>query len=399
MFRKNAAQIFTLCLTIIVTNPFSAYPENQTPEMPLFSTYPNLKQTVAHTSLGGFPTPIQKLTALGTLIKTPHLYIKKDNESGIPFGGNKIRKLEFLFGDALACDAKAVLTRGYVGSNHTCATSVCAHKLGLTCICMHLPQMPTAYLRRNLLLSHLHGAELNYFKGSGELEKTMHIKNRAFKDQNGQYIYFIPSGGSNELGTIGFVNAAFELKQQIQQGLMPEPDYIYVAVGSCATTAGLMLGIKVAGLKTVVVPVCIEPEDFVGQHAQKVANFYKLTSLFLHKRDESFPLLEIDPADVTINHAFVGQGYAAITPQAHDAIALLQQTEGIKLDGSYTGKAFAGMLDDIANKNISQKVILFWNSFCSGDFADTIKDVDYKKLPQEYHRYFQCALQTHDQGC
>lgn len=388
--------LYLLPLLFCYALPTFLYTQKATP--PLFSTYPQLKEHIAHISLSNFPSAVCKLEKLGTALGTPQLYIKKDSDCGIPFGGNKARKLEFLLGDAVACNAKGVLTLGPAGSNHACATAIYAHKLGISCICLHLPQPTTAYLQRNLLLSYLHGAELNLYKAPGEREKAIYEKNKEFKEKTSGCLYFIPGGGSNELGVIGFVNAIFELKQQIDQKLIPEPDLIYVAQGSCGTATGLTLGIKAAGLKSKVVPICVQQEHFDHQYEQKFADLYNLTSQYLNKRDPTFPLVTLTKDEVVINHKFVGEGYAKITQQTYDAIKLLEQSEGIKLDGTYTGKAFAAMIDDLLHTNIKDKVILFWNTFCSGDFADIIKSIDYKLLPQEYHTFFTLPIHSLDQG-
>ena len=373
-----------------------AAPIQQTP--PLFKAYPALQENVGYSSLGTFPTPIKKLDVLGSIIGCNQLYLKQDNLSGDLFGGNKVRKLEFLLGDALKENAKGVLTVGAAGSNHTCCTAIYCNKLNLPCYCMHMCQQPTSYLRRNLLLSAFYGANLSLYDTACQREIALHKKNREFYKQTGGFLYFIPYGGSNEIGTVGFVNAMFELKEQITQGLMPEPDYIYVTLGSCGTAAGLILGAKVAGLKSIIVPVCIEHESVEKQHETKLTYLYRIASKYLHKHDKQIPELELDPADITINYDFVGKGYAQISQEAQEAIRLLFETENIKLDGTYTGKTCAAMLHDIVTKNIKDKVILFWDSYCSGDFANITQKVDYKTLPESYHRYFQCHLQPNDQG-
>jgi 1-aminocyclopropane-1-carboxylate deaminase/D-cysteine desulfhydrase-like pyridoxal-dependent ACC family enzyme len=351
---------------------------------------------IKHITLGNFPTPIKRLDTLGTLLQTPNLYVKQDNQSGTLFGGNKLRKLEFLLGEALASKAKGVLTWGFACSNHTCATAIYCHQLGLPCIVMHLPQLPTAYGRRNLLLSQHYGAELNYYRGPGERELATFERAKKFKEQTGGELYFIPSGGSNDTGAIGFVNAAFELKEQIAQGLMPEPDYLYAALGSAGTTAGLILGLKAAGLKTKVIPMCIEPDDYTEQHKRELLIIIEETSKRLHKADRRFPLIAMKPEELTIPFDFVGKGYAHISDEAHQAIELLLQTEGIKLDGTYTGKAFAGLLHDLATKDMKDKVVLFWNSFCSTDYNEITSTVDYHQLPAVYHHYFESPLQPND---
>jgi 1-aminocyclopropane-1-carboxylate deaminase/D-cysteine desulfhydrase-like pyridoxal-dependent ACC family enzyme len=389
----KGSQAFIAFALIVATNTIIATPAH------LLTHYPKLKETVGHVELGLFPTPIQKLDKLGELLQTPQLYIKKDSISGELFGGNKVRKLEFLLGEAIFHHAKGVVTRGYAGSNHTCATAAYAQKLGLECLCLHTPQIPTTYLRRNLLLSYKNGAELHLYRNAATRTLAMMKLDEAFNEKNGIHLYSIPSGGSNEVGVLGFINAIYELKEQITQGIMPEPDFLYVVLGSCGTAAGLIIGTKLLGLKTKIIPVCIEPDAIEKEHETKLADLVELTSIYLNKRDPLFPVIGTKDEDFSINYDFIGKDYGVITPEDKAAIQLLEQTEGIKLDGTYTGKAFAALIHDIATKpELKNKVILFWDSFCSGDFADIIKHVDYHQLPKEYHQYFECALQPDDQG-
>ena len=385
------------CLVSLLWGALSGT-EVSTADNYLFRAYPALKEHVGYVSLGTLPTPIQKLEKFGALVGHQQIYVKKDNESGALFGGNKVRKLEFLFGDALAHNAKGVLTVGYAGSNHTCATAMYAHEIGLRCICMHLPQLPTAYARRNILLSMAHGAELHLYETWAQREAAIYERNKVFKKETGSCLYLIPSGGSNEIGTLGFLNAVYELKDQIAQGIMPEPDYIYVAIGSVGTAAGIILGVRVAGLKTKVIPVCIEPELFEGEHALKLSSWVRITSEVLHRIDPTFPLVDIKQSEIPINYNFIGKGYAYISPEVHGAMQMFRTIEGIKLDGTYTGKACAAMMDDLMYGKLSDKVVLFWDSFCDRDYADVIRGLDYKQLPAAYHRYFECALQQEDGG-
>lgn len=392
-----------LILSLILL--FSALASSLNCSIPLFRTYPNLtlqtddKACIHHVNLGTLPTPLQQLKTLGNALNHTNLWIKRDDKTGTLFGGNKVRKLEFLLGDALGNNAKGVLTVGYAGSNHTTATAVYAQQKNLECFCLHLPQIPTKYLQRNIKISQKNNAHLAYFSHIGERDMAKMEINKAFKERTGMPLYFIPSGGSNEIGAIGFVNAALELKEQIDQKLMPEPDYIYVACGSCATTAGLMLGLKIAGLKTRVIPVSVSPASIPGSYEDTVLNLYRLTSLYLHKRDETFPILELTQEESNIvRHDFEGERYAEITQDVYDAVAILNASENIKLDGTYTGKAFACLMSDILNGALKDKVVLFWDTFFSGECTDQIASVDYKDLPEKYQAYFQVAMQQFDQG-
>lgn len=369
-------------------------------ELPLFKKFPALKQKLPHVSLGSFPTPIIKLDRLGAVYHMPHLYLKNDGMSGVMIdgkrlpGGNKVRKLEFLLADAMAKKAHTIMTVGDAGSNHALATVIYSRMLGLPCEILLAPQIPTKYAQRNLLLDLYFRAKIHYFPSEDVREYAIN----AVSDIDG--VYYIPSGGSNAVGSLGFVNAAFELKEQIAAGFMPEPDYIYVTLGSVGTVAGLMLGLKAAGLKSIVVPVRVVIEKEPGQRAKRAATFFYEANALLHGLDTSFPLFAMSELeiDAMTRHEFVGADYAYITPEDVHAIKELLAYEGIKLEGTYTGKTFAALLHDAQHKDLSNKVVLFWDTFSAGDFADLIKDIDYKKLPKDLHRYFEAGMQVMDQG-
>jgi len=359
--------------------------------IPLFEQFLELRQHMPHIGLGDYPTPIRKLEALGARIGAPQLYLKDDGQSGEPFGGNKVRKLEFLLANALEKGAKGVVTVGQAGSNHTLTTIVWAKKMGLNSYAFLSPQLNAEYLRRNLLLSKHFGGDIRYFSSDEMRDKAV----EDFVQAHGVE-YYIPIGGACSLGCAGFVNGVFELKQQIEAGIMPEPDYIYVTMGSTGTAAGIILGVALAGLKTKVVPVRISG-DAAGKK-KTLIDALNRTSTFLHERDVACPLIRFAPTDVTIRDGFFGREYARITPQDAEAIQALYDAEGIKLDGTYTGKTFAAMLHDLVQDHVRDKVVLFWNTYCSGEFADTVKNVDYKTLPEGLHCYFEGEIQTLDQG-
>ena len=119
--------------------------------------------------------------------------------------------------------------------------------------------------------------------------------------------YFIPTGGSCPLGIIGFVNAAFELKEQIECGIMLEPDYIYVATGSCGTLTGLILGVRAAGLKTKVIGIAVEPDELVNTFAKNTTKLLRETNELLHAKDDSFALFDWHEEDVQVDLNFGGR--------------------------------------------------------------------------------------------
>ena len=358
----------------------------------LYEAYPNLKETLPHVSLADLPTPVARLSCLESHGKGHvELYVKRDDVTGRlkddkrSFGGNKIRKQEFLLADALSLGAKSVITYGAIGSNHVVATAVSCKSVGLRCAAMLIPQDIEDIVKRNLLLMHKYDVEMTL---NPDLE-TRHMQTICSFVQNkykrGDMPYFIPTGGSCPIGIIGFVNAAFELRAQIEQGLLPEPDYIYVAMGSVGTMVGLMLGVRAARLKSKVVGVAVEPENprTFGKH---IVNLLNKTNALLHEKDDSFPLFAWSENDLNRRFEFSGPDYGVVTKEAVRAIDVMKKTEGIQLDTTYTGKAFSGMLHDLESGALNGKKVLFWNTFCSD--AQPV-DFDYKGLPIEFHCYFQ----------
>lgn len=371
-------------------------------ERPLFKMYPDLAQNVPHICLGSLPTPIQKLDNLGACFGINNLYIKRDDLTGACqdgeycYGGNKVRKLEFLLAEALAHNAKSVMTFGCAGSNHAVATSVYANRLGLDCICLLKPQAHSHAVRSNLLMHQSHNAELHYYPNNATRKVGALCAWLDHAHTYGDFPYVIPTGGSNALGTLGFVNAAFELKEQIRQGLMPEPDLMYVPCGSCATTVGLMLGCKLAGLHTVIVPVAVEPEEAKDEFKTNIMSLYQATNALLHEKDPSIPLMPLSEDEFTVNLNFCGTDYAVFSPEGMQARTLLKRHEDILLDGTYTAKAFAAMLDDIKHGRTGNKVVLFWDTYCGLDFSQTTKRVSYSDLPCCFHEYFEQDVQALD---
>ncbi len=369
--------------------------------LPLFEHYPLLGDKLHYVSLGEFPTPVQKLKRLGEDMGINHLYIKRDDLSGKVYGGNKPRKLEFLLGNALRTEVREVITFGGAGSNHCLATAIYARQLGLKSISMLMPQPNAHYVRRNLLMSHYCGAELHCCGAELYSRRNMPLVFLATKYQllrhglkSGRFPQLIPLGGSSPLGVIGFVNAAFELKEQIMKGEIPEPDYIYVALGTTGTAVGLMLGLRAANLKSQVISVRVAGENFAN--SRKMVKLIRKTNSLLCSLDPSFPKLEFFEEDMDIRHDFFGQQYALFTREGMEAVTRMEKNEGIKLDGTYTGKAFAALIDDVKKHDLRDKVILFWNTLNSRDFSDAISTVDYHRLPRCLYCYFEEEVQPLD---
>ena len=366
--------------------------------IPLFETYQLLEQKLPYVSLGEFPTPVQKLDRLGKQLGLDSLFVKRDDLSGKVYGGNKVRKAEFILGEAIHAGAKEVLTFGSAGSNHALATAIYARRLGLKSISMLVPQPNANYIRRNLLMSYHSGAELHLYSPNRFIKATVApavlyqlLRHRL---KGGQWPRVIPMGGSSPLGGVGYVNAAFELKGQILRGEISEPDYIYIASGSMGTAAGLILGLRALNSKTKVVAVRVNSERFVN--LKGLIKLIHKTNSLLSSMDPSFPLLDFSEHDVDIRHSFFGKQYALFTKEGMEAVALMESYGGIKLEGTYTGKAFATLVADAKKSSLRDKVLLFWNTYNSLDFSEAIAAIDYHQLPRRFHRYFEEEIQPLD---
>jgi len=356
-----------------------------------------LQDRIPYVSLADLPTPVERLDRLGADLGLDHLYIKRDDLSSRTYGGNKARKLEFLMGRALQAGVGEVLTFGSAGSNHALATAVCAHQLGLRSISMLMPQPNARYVGRNLLAGYHYGAELHQHRNAVTIRLATVYQLLRHRLKHGRFPQIIPLGGSSPLGTIGFVNAAFELSRQIADGLLPEPDRIYDATAPMGTAAGLMLGLKAANLKTQIVPVRVLGENFTN--TRKFTRLFDDTNALLCAADPSFPRHSLSEDEVPIRHDQFGQAYALFTEAGTKALKRLEASEGIHLEGTYTGKALAALVADAENGTLRDKTVLFWNTHNSRSLSDAVEGADYRRLPRCFHTYFEREVQPLDRPC
>ncbi|MHA1277890.1 MAG: 1-aminocyclopropane-1-carboxylate deaminase/D-cysteine desulfhydrase [Candidatus Helarchaeota archaeon] len=356
--------------------------------LPLFGEYPRLEEELPHISLIQ-KTAVQHLKKVGELMGIDQLYIKRDDQTTDVYGGNKPRKLEFVLADALKNQKTRVLTMGGTGSNHCLATTIFARQLNLKPVLVLFKQPVTSEVQKKLLIFHSLGAEL--LGPYGELWGLFQYL--LFKRLR-RNTYFMPAGGSSVLGVLGFVNAAFELRNQIESGECPKPEYLFVTCGTLGTMAGLLLGCKLAELDITIIGVRVV-QTFVSLYnwtfsfekaIRKLAN---KSANFLRKQDVSVPKVKLKQ-NPTVLHNFYGEGYGAPTSEGIEAIELIKKTEDITLDTTYTGKTFAGLLHFVKEKGILNAPILFWNTYNSRDISKFMNpDVTYKDLPVSFHEIFE----------
>ena len=344
---------------------------------PLLAAYPALREKLPMVALAEFPTPITKYDRLGAELGIGALYFKRDDLAGDPYGGSKVRKMEFLFGEAKQAGNSTVIAMGGVGSNTTMATALHAPRVGLSALLLLAPHPVDDEVRYKLRAMHKLGGAM---RACPHLEGCFQVAGRLIREAGGRRRYYaMGPGATSPLGNVGFVNAAFELKEQIDRGLMPVPDTIYMAAGTMGSAAGLIVGLRAVGLRTRVVAV---KTTFWVTDA-RLRGQILLTARYLRSIDESFPLVGFGFNDHSIEHGQYGFAHAHPTKEATLAIELVREHAGIQLDRTYTGKAFAALIDDAPK--LSRKVVLFWNSYDPRRIP--VGDVAASDLPPKLQRY------------
>ncbi len=285
------------------------------------------------------PTPLEFMPNLTKHLGGPQLWIKRDDCTGVATGGNKVRKLEYLMGEARELGADHVVTQGAVQSNHVRQTAAVAAKLGLRCTAVLEHRIQTNdpdYLEGgNVLLDHLMGIEIEYRPGGTDMQAAIEEVG-ARLTAAGEKPYLIPGGGSNPTGALGYVHVALELLAQVNEmGL--RIDHLVHATGSAGTQAGLVVGLHALNAGIPVLGIGVRnPRD------KQEANVHKLAEATAAKLGLSGG---IPASSVVANCDYVGAGYGIPTEGMAEAVKLLARQEGIFLDPVYSGKGMAGLID------------------------------------------------------
>jgi len=309
--------------------------------------------------LGIFPTPLTKLNRLSKEYNC-NIYIKRDDLCGVGVGGNKVRKLEFLLADALNKGCDTVVTMGGAQSNHAMLTAACARRLNLEPI-LFLKKRGVTTIDGNLLLNDILNTEVHLIDTdySSEVERKALDYIEELKKQ-GKKPYFIPIGGSNELGTLGYINCTFELYKQLDE-IQIDIDHLVCASGSGGTQGGLLAGTKILNKDTKVTGIMVSPEK---NFPDTILNLAKGAISLLDDKGE------VTIEDVNLQN-YIGPGYAVPSKEGVEATKILAKLEGIFLDPVYTGKAFGGMLDLIKRGYIkeNQNIVFIHTGGIPGLFA------------------------------
>lgn len=295
---------------------------------------------IQRVSLAHLPTPLDHAKRFSDTLGGPDIWIKRDDMTGLAFGGNKTRQLEFVFADMLAKGADILVAGAYTQSNWCRQMTAAAKKLGLdiALVLLHGEKGPT--LQGNLLLDHLMGADVTVIDLATMEDIQPHLNAKADELRRlGRTPYVVEPLGVDSLaiGALGYVGAALELDQQLD-ALDLVPDYLYVC-GANMTPAGMALGFKALGREIKLVN--ITPIKWSMPRDQDIARIANATAGLLGLDTR------IDADEIESYDDYIGERYGVVTPASREALKLLARTEGIILDPVYSSKALAGLIDHI----------------------------------------------------
>jgi D-cysteine desulfhydrase len=309
--------------------------------------------SVSRLNFAHLPTPIEDLSNLSNALNGPRIFVKRDDQTGLAFGGNKTRKLEFLIAEAREQGADLLISGGAMQSNHCRQTAAAAARYGFECklvLTGEKPKEPSA----NLLLDGLFGAEI------------ITVEDRAFRDEilqktfddasaAGKKPYLVPYGGSSPTGALGYAFAMEELMKQLNGELEKRIDWIVFGTSSGGTHAGLVLGQRLFGFNGKVLGISIdEPEEELKSHVSDLAS----------RASEKFgERIQFSRNDVLATENYCQAGYGVFGEGEREAIHLFAKHEGLLLDPVYTGRAAAGMIDLIRRGFFKKdETVLFWHT-------------------------------------
>jgi len=317
----------------------------------------NLKR-YARVKVAHVPTRIEPLANLGRALSID-LFVKRDDCTGFGFGGNKVRQLEFYFGQALVEGADTILITGAVQSNYARTAAAFAARFGMAC---HIQQeervpSPSELYRQNgnVLLSNLTGAHTSSFpQGEDETAADLALQTLADKLRGeGKSPFIIPLGADHApLGSLGYIDAALELASQLDR--LPEIDEIILPTGSSLTHVGLLFGLRAIGIDIPVRGICVR-RDATSQRAR-----------ITQRLDDLARLLNVENPvtdnDILLDDSPLAPGYGQMNPAVAEAISLAATTEGLFLDPVYSGKAMAGLIALARQGQLAKKTVLFWHT-------------------------------------
>lgn len=321
---------------------------------------------IPYLSLGGFPTPIVHAPKLSS-VAGAEIWVKHDERAGTVYGGNKVRKLEFLLAQAKREGADTILTTGAVGSHHVLATAIYGAMHGFDVHAIVGPQPATAHVAENVRADLGAGATLHPISSYGLLPTAMATVAGRLKLQR-RRIFVIGPGGSDASGVLGWIEGGLEIGQQLAHGEAREVEAVYVPLGSGGTAAGIAIGLAAAGVMAEVIAVRVTPRPLLRK--AMLATLSRGLVQRIRSMDDRFPgVAEIAMKNLVFEEAFLGEGYGVATGAGREATRVAAETEGLALDPSYTAKTMAAVLQHARQHRRGQRV-LYVHTLNSAPIAD-----------------------------
>jgi D-cysteine desulfhydrase len=325
---------------------------------PLYERFPQLTTRVPRIALSTGPSPVSLLANLSRDLRTG-VWLKNDGLYGTVYGGNKARKLEFVIADALGRHATTVVTTGGIGTNHGLASALYCREAGIDTVLILTYEEPTAEARQNLLLMADSGAQIHYARSYLKAAfAAPYIVAHCWR-RDRRFPYLVGPGASSPLANLGYVNAAFELAGQVKAGLIPEPGTIILPLGTGGTVAGLLVGLRLAGLDSKVLAVSITRAPTAWQTA--VSRLARSTARLLARTTGDRDLARVRLDGLSVTREWLGPGFGRASERGDRAHKRLADSEGLELDPVYTAKAMAALLDTAETGALSSPV-LFWHT-------------------------------------
>jgi 1-aminocyclopropane-1-carboxylate deaminase/D-cysteine desulfhydrase-like pyridoxal-dependent ACC family enzyme len=326
-----------------------------TRRVPLFERFPELLDAVPFRPLVHAPTPVQRIPETASFGRDD-LWIKRDDLVSPLYGGNKVRRFEYLLADAEAKGRRTLVTVGGLASTQVTATILFGKALGFEVAAILFDQPVTDFLRRAIALDAAAAPVLVY---GGSYARTAWRGWSTYRKLDRPYL--IAPGASSPLALLGYVDAMLELGEQVAAGEMPRPDRIVLPAGSGGTTAALALGCAILGWPTTITAVRIT-EPFACNSAV-IRLWIERTRAFLKKRSPTFARLRLPDFHFDVDGRALGQGYGYPTPEAEAAIEPIRAMIGTPGEVTYSGKAVAALKLIAAER--PGETILFWNTLSS----------------------------------
>jgi D-cysteine desulfhydrase len=311
--------------------------------MLLHQRYPALRERLPHLPLGERPTPVRLLEGLSAEGRAP-VWLKDDGAFGAgPWGGNKVRKLEWVLPEARR-RGRTILTFGGLGTNWGLATALYGREHGIGTALALVDQPVDEHVKAQLERLRASGAVLHFTRTKRRTVLALPWLLALHRP------YVVPAGGSSALGVLGYVEASFEIADQVEAGELAEPSHAVVAIGSSGSAAGLALGLRLAGLRTRVVGVPVTRD--LRSDPESIARLAGRAAKLLRAEPPA-------PGDLTVLNGWVGAGYGHPTPEGAAAASAAREGDGLALDPVYTAKAVAALRAENAAGRFGDGPVLY----------------------------------------